>query len=185
MSEHQWYALKVVGGQEAKVKFYLESEVDKHDLGAFLREVLMPTEKVYEMRAGKKVLKERTFFPGYLLVSADLSDGRIGAIVRSIPGALGFLGDAGWSLSKAPTPLRESEVDKLLGNHQSGGYDDMLPQHAFLVGEAVRVVDGPFNGFVGHIQEIFEERKKLNVAVRIFERETPVELGYVQVEKTT
>ena len=173
MSDSQWYVLKVISGQEKKVKAYIEAERTEQQLEDCIEQVLIPSERVYEMRAGKRQTKERQFFPGYVLICATLTDGRANHIIRSIPGALGFLSTRGWSLSKAPVPMRQAEINRILGK-----VDD-----AFTEGELVKVIDGPFSGFTGSIQEIFEERKKLNVTVKIFERNTPVELSYAQVEK--
>ena len=183
MEELKWYALKVVGGQEAKVKAYLEAEVIRQKLTDCIAQILIPVEKVYEVRAGKKKVKERNSFPGYLFLCGQLYDGRVNHAVRGIPGALGFLGVRGWGTSKAPIPLRPSEVERVLGGGDQHEADSRSLEAMFMVGETVKVIDGPFNGFSGNVQEIFEERKKLNITVKIFERETPVELGYAQVEK--
>lgn len=183
MDEPKWYALKVVGGQEKKVKSYLEAEVAKQKLESYITQIFIPAEKVYEMRAGKKKIKERNFFPGYVLVCAELSDGKVNHAVKNIPGVLGFLSTRGWGGSKAPVPLRQAEVNRILGKVDEIEENVLLPTSSFTVGERVKVIDGPFSGFSGSIQEVFEERKKLNITVKIFERNTPVELSYVQVEK--
>jgi transcription termination/antitermination protein NusG len=183
MDEPKWYVLKVVSGQEKKVKSYLEAELARQKLEDCITQILIPSEKVYEMRAGKKKTKERNFFPGYMLIHAELSDGRVNHVVKNIPGVLGFLSARGWSISKAPAPLRQAEVNRILGRVDEAKDGDSRPDSPFAVGERVKVVDGPFNGFSGSIQEIFEERKKLNITVKIFERNTPIELSYVQVEK--
>lgn len=183
MDEPKWYVLKVVGGQEKKVKSYLESELARQKLESCITQILIPSEKVYEMRAGKKKIKERNFFPGYVLICAELSDGRVNHVIKNIPGVFGFLSSRGWSVSKTPAPLRQAEVNRILGRVDEAGESDLSLSSPFTVGERVKVVDGPFNGFSGNIQEIFEERKKLNITVKIFERNTPIELSYVQVEK--
>jgi len=183
MGEPKWYVLKVIGGQEMKVKAYMETEAARQKLADCITQILVPVEKVYEMRGGKKKTKERNFFPGYLLVCAELSDGRVGDVIRNVPGALGFLSARGWGISKTPVPLRQAEVDRILGHGDGADAHEVRLESPFMIGEMVKVVDGPFNGFSGSIQEIFEERKKLNITVKIFERETPVELSYVQVEK--
>jgi transcription termination/antitermination protein NusG len=183
MDEPKWYVLKVVSGQEKKVKSYLEAESARQKLEDCITQVLIPSEKVYEMRAGKKKIKERNFFPGYMLIHAELSSGRVSHVVKNIPGVLGFLSARGWSISKTPAPLRQAEVNRILGRVDEANDGDLRPNSPFAVGEKVKVVDGPFNGFSGNIQEIFEERKKLNITVKIFERNTPIELSYVQVEK--
>jgi transcriptional antiterminator NusG len=183
MDEPKWYVLKVVSGQEKKVKCYLEAELARQNLEGCITQILIPSEKVYEMRAGKKKIKERNFFPGYMLMCADLSDGRASHAIKNIPGILGFLSTRGWSVSKTPAPLRQAEVNRILGRVDEAKDSDLCLSSPFTVGERVKVVDGPFNGFSGSIQEIFEERKKLNITVKIFERNTPIELSYVQVEK--
>jgi transcriptional antiterminator NusG len=184
MSGLQWYVIRAVSGQEKKVKSYLENEITRQHLEEYIPQVLIPSEKVYEMRNGKKRVRERSFFPGYVLVSADLSHGEAGHIITSIPGVLGFLGAAeGGNASKKPIPLRQSEVNRILGKVDESEETDVKLETPFIVGETVKVMDGPFNGFTGTVEEVFEEKKKLNVMVKIFGRNTPVELNYMQVEK--
>src|SRR5690606_35168138 len=146
-------------------------------------QVLIPSEKVYEMRNGKKRVRERNFFPGYVLISADLSNGEAYHVVNNIPGVIGFLGSSGTGSSKDPVPLRQSEVNRILGKVDQ--LDGMEARHGtpFIKGESVKVMDGPFSGFTGSVEEIFEDKKKLNVMVKSFGRNTPVELSYMQVEK--
>lgn len=183
MGEPQWYVLKVVSGQEKKVKSYLEAEQIKQKLEKCIEQILIPSEKVYEMRAGKRRTKERNFFPGYILIHGDLSDGRVHHMIKTIPGAFGFLSMRGWGVSKTPVPLRQAEINRILGSVDENTAHNLNDGTAFMVGEMVKVIDGPFSDFSGSIQEVFEERKKLNITVKIFERDTPVELSYVQVEK--
>lgn len=183
MSEPKWYVLKVVNGQEKKVKSHLEREITKRKLEEHILQVLIPTEKVCELRAGKKRTRDRNFLPGYMLVYAYLSHGETSNIVRSIPGVLGFLTSKGWSASKVPEPLRKEEVSRILGRLGEAENLEEKLEKPFIVGETVRVVDGPFSGFTGNIQEALEDRKKLNVMVKIFGRSTPIELNYMQVEK--
>lgn len=183
MAEHKWYVVRVVSGQEKKVKSYLEQEIERENLQDFVPQVLIPSEKVYEMRGGKKRVRERNFFPGYVLVSADLSNGEANHLVNSIPGVIGFLGNNGSGQSKDPVPLRQSEVNRILGRvDELDEFEEKLDT-PYIVGETVKVMDGPFSGFTGTVEEVFEERKKLNVMVKIFGRNTPVELNYMQVEK--
>jgi transcription termination/antitermination protein NusG len=182
-SEPKWYVLKVVNGQEKTVKHYLEMELERTKLKSYVQQILIPAEKVYQMRSGKKQVRERNFFPGYILICADLSDGRLLNIVRDVPNAMGFLGAKGWGKTSEPVPLRENEVNKILGKvDELGGLTTNLEQ-PFVKGESVNIIDGPFSGFLGDIEEIFEDRKKLNVTVKIFERNTPIELNYNQVQK--
>jgi transcription termination/antitermination protein NusG len=184
MSELNWYVIRAVSGQEKKVKSYLENEIVRQKLQDYIPQVLIPSEKVYEMRNGKKRVRERNFFPGYVLISADLSHGEAAHIITSIPGVIGFLGsNEKNATSKKPVPLRQSEVNRILGKVDEIDEREEKLDTPFIVGETVKVMDGPFNGFTGSVEEVFEERKKLNVMVKIFGRNTPVELNYMQVEK--
>ncbi len=184
MSEFNWYVLRVVSGQEKKIKTYLDNEIARQKLEEYIPQILIPTEKVYEMRNGKKRVRERNFFPGYVFVSADLSYGEANHVITSIPGVIGFLGGEGSGDAKVPVPLRQSEVNRILGKVDETEEMDEKLSTPFIIGESVKVMDGPFSGFTGSVEEVFEERKKLNVMVKIFGRNTPVELNYMQVEKT-
>jgi transcriptional antiterminator NusG len=183
MSDPKWYVVRVVSGKEKKVKLYLESEIEREKLEEFIPQVLIPSEKVYEMRNGKKRVRERNFFPGYVLISADLNHGEASHIVNSIPGVIGFLSTSGTGQSKDPVPLRQSEINRILGKVDEIDELEEKLGTPYIVGESVKVMDGPFSGFTGTVNEVFEERKKLNVMVKIFGRNTPVELNYMQVEK--
>jgi len=173
----KWYVVRAISGNEKKVKQYLESEISRLKLQDFISQVLIPTEKVYQVRNGKKISKERSYLPGYVLVEAVLV-GEIPHIIRNIPGVLGFLGS-----KDEPVPLRPAEVNRILGK-----VDELSEQGAelsvpFIVGETVTVTDGPFNSFSGVIEEINEEKKKLKVMVKIFGHKTPLELSFMQVAK--
>lgn len=183
MGELKWYVLRVISGQEKKVKTYLENEIARAKLTEFIPQVLIPSEKVYEMRNGKKRVREKNFFPGYVLVSADLSNGEAYHAVNSIPGVIGFLGSNGSHQTKDPVALRQSEVNRILGKVDEVDQFEEKLEKPFIKGESVKVMDGPFSGFTGTVEEIFEDKKKLNVTVKIFGRNTPVELSYMQVEK--
>ncbi len=183
MSELKWYVVRAVSGQERKVKTYLEQEIARQSLESFIPQVLIPSEKVFEMRNGKKRVREKSFFPGYILISADLEHGEVSHTITSIPGVIGFLGAGGASSSKVPVPLRQSEINRILGKVDEAEDSEEKLENPYIVGEEVKVMDGPFSGFVGNIEEVFEERKKLKVMVKIFGRNTPVELNYMQVEK--
>jgi len=182
MSEMKWYVLRVISGKEKKIKQYLESEVEREDLGEYVSQILIPSEKVYEMRNGKKRVRERNFFPGYVLVEVDISNGEASHMLNSVPGVIGFLGE-GAGTSKVPVALREREINRIMGKVEEMDDMDAKLDTPFMVGEPIKVMDGPFSGFTGSIEEVFEERKKLNVMVKIFGRNTPVELNYMQVEK--
>lgn len=173
----KWYVVRAISGNEKKVKVYLESEINRLKLQDYISQVLIPTEKVYQVRNGKKVSKERSYLPGYVLIEAVLT-GEIPHIIRNIPGVLGFLGS-----KDEPVPLRQAEVNRILGK-----VDELSEQGAefsipYIVGESVTVTDGPFNSFSGIIEEINEEKKKLKVMVKIFGRKTPLELSFTQVAK--
>jgi len=185
MSELKWYVVRAVSGQERKVKVYLDNEIVRMNLVDYIPQVLIPSEKVYEMRNGKKRVREKNFFPGYVLISADINHGEVQHTINKIPGVIGFLGsnDAGGP-SKVPVPLRQVEVNRILGKVEEIDEFEEKLDTPFIIGETVKVMDGPFSGFTGAVEEVFEERKKLNVMVKIFGRNTPVELNYIQVEKT-
>lgn len=181
--EPRWYALKVLSGREKKIKSHLEAEIERQKLEGCVAQILIPSEKIYELRAGKKKIKDRNFFPGYILICADLSDGKVVHLAKDVPGVLGFLGARNWSSSRMPVPLRQAEIDRILGRVNEDEDEELGPKKRFLVGEMVKVIDGPFSSFSGSIQEVFEDRKKLNIVIKIFERNTPIELSYMQVEK--
>jgi transcription termination/antitermination protein NusG len=174
----KWYVLRAIGGKEKKVKEYIESEINRLNLRDFITQVLIPTEKVYKIRSGKKISKERNFFPGYVLVEAVLV-GEIPHILQNIPNVIGFLGSKG----DEPVPLRQSEVNRILGKVDELAASEEEINVPFFVGESVKVIDGPFNSFSGIIEEVNEEKKKLKVMVKIFGRKTPLELSFMQVEK--
>ena len=182
MSDLKWYVVKAISGQEKKVKTYLETEIGRENLTEIVPQILIPSEKVYEMRNGKKRIREKNFFPGYVLVQMDASHGEVLHIIKAVPGVLGFLGNEKGP-QKDPVPLRQNEVNRILGKVDETEEVDINMDQPFIVGEDVNVMDGPFNGFTGTVQEVFEDKKKLNVMVKIFGRNTPVELNYMQVEK--
>lgn len=179
MSENvkNWYVVRAISGKENKVKEYLESEIKRLGLEDYITQVLIPKEKVYQIRKGKKISKERNYFPGYVLIEAALV-GEIPHIVKNVPNVLGFLGTKGEA-----DPLRPSEVNRILGKVDELAEQGEEVNVPFIVGETVKVIDGPFNSFSGVIEEINEEKKKLKVMVKIFGRKTPLELGFMQVEK--
>jgi len=177
--EKKWYVLRAIGGKEKKVKEYIENEVARLNLQDYISQILIPTEKVYQIRAGKKVSKERNFFPGYVLIEAALV-GEIPHILKNINNVIGFLGT---EKNEEPTPLRQSEVNRILGKVDELADSDEELGTPFFVGESVKVIDGPFNSFNGVIEEVNDEKKKLKVMVKIFGRKTPLELSFMQVEK--
>ncbi len=177
--EKRWYVLRAISGQEKKVKEYIENETVNLKLEDFIFQVLIPSEKVYQVRNGKKYSKERSFFPGYVLVECILSQ-MVQGILRNIPGVLGFLGE---TRGGDPLPIRESEANRILGKVDEMQEDTAAIDTPYEIGENVKVIDGPFNTFIGIIEDINEEKKKLKVMVKIFGRKTPLELSFVQVEK--
>ena len=176
--------MRAISGKENKIKTYLEKEINRNKLEKFIPEVMIPYEKVYVMRNGKKKIKERNYLPGYVLVSADFSHGEVQHVIKNVPGVIGFLG-SGTGASRVPIPLREAEINRLFGKFDDVNSEDEVMLSPFVVGEDVKVMDGPFSGFTGSISQVFEDRKKLNVTVKIFGRNTPVELNYYQVEKSS
>jgi transcriptional antiterminator NusG len=178
-SGKKWYVLRAIGGKEKKVKEYVENEIAKGDLQGFVTQVLIPQEKVYQIRNGKKISKERNFYPGYVLIEAQLV-GEVAHILRNIPNVIGFLGD---TKGGNPVPLRPNEVNRILGKVDELADTREELNVPFVIGETVKVIDGPFNGFNGTIEIINEEKRKLQVMVKIFGRKTPLELSFLQVEK--
>ena len=175
--EYKWYVVRAISGQERKVKAMIESELAREKIAHNVPTILIPMEKVYEIKNGKKASKEKSFYPGYILINANLV-GEVVPTIKAINGVVGFLGTQG-----VPIPLRQSEVNRILGavdENNEKGESNIEP---CILGEFVKVIDGPFNGFSGVIEEINDEKKKLKVMVKIFGRKTPLELNYVQVEK--
>ena len=175
----KWYVVRAIGGQENKVKSYIETEISRLGLSDYVSQVIVPTEKVVQIRNGKKVNRERVYFPGYIMVEANLS-GEVPHVIKSITGVIGFLGE---TKGGDPVPMRKSEVNRMLGKVDELSVQEENVAIPFSVGETVKVVDGPFNGFDGSIEKVNEEKRKLEVMVKIFGRKTPLELSYMQVEK--
>lgn len=180
-SVKKWYVVRAIGGQENKVKNYIENEIARLGLSDYIEQVLVPTEKVIQVRDGKKINKERVYFPGYIMIQANLS-GEIPHTIKSVPGVIGFLGEV---KGGDPVPLRRAEVNRMLGKVDELAIQNENVAIPFVVGEVVKVVDGPFNGFDGSVENINEEKRKLEVMVKIFGRKTPLELSYMQVEKVS
>ena len=179
-TENKWYVVKAVSGQENKIKTYIENEISRLGMDSFVEQILVPQEKVVQIRNGKKVTKDKTYFPGYIMIKANLT-GEIPHIIKSVTNVIGFLGE---TKGGEPIPMRQAEVNRMLGKVDELSLQDetdiVIP---FVHGENVKVIDGPFNGFDGTIEKINEEKRKLEVMVRIFGRKTPLELSYMQVEK--
>ena len=178
-NEMKWYVVKTISGKEEKIKKYIERELELNKMSKFVSQILIPTEKVYQIKNGKKVNKERNFFPGYILLEANLFAELI-HLIRNLTGVITFLGG---SRGGEPLPLRKHEVNRILGRVDELSLEDQEMSIPYVVGESVKVIDGPFNGFNATIEEINEEKRKLQVMVKIFGRKTPLELNYMQVDK--
>jgi transcriptional antiterminator NusG len=175
-SAKKWYVLRTFSGHEKKVKQYLEGEVERLGLEEKLSEIMIPTETVFEMRQGKKRTREKTFFPGYILINAVL-DKELQHVIAGIPSVVGFL-----TTGDQPTPLRPDEVNRILGKIDEARELGEQPEIPFQFGDAVKVIDGPFNNFSGFVEEVYPDKMKVKVMVSIFGRKTPLELDYLQVE---
>lgn len=177
--EMKWYVLRAVSGKEAKVKEYIDAEIKNGRFGGFVSQVLIPTEKVLTVKNGKRVIKERNYLPGYVLVEAKLA-GETAHTLRQTPNCLGFLPNL-----DNPTPLRQSEVNRILGQMEETEEEPLDQIIPYAAGEKVKVTDGPFAGFVGEVEEVNDDKKTLTVIVTVFGRNTPLALGFTQVEKAS
>lgn len=174
----KWYVVRAVSGKEKKVKQYIDAEISRLGLTHLVPQVLIPMEKYYQMRDGKKIAKERNYYPGYVLIETALN-AELEQIIKGINSVIGFLGDKAGNA----VPLRPAEVNRILGKVDEMAEQGEMMNVPYYVGENIKVMDGPFNGFSGVIEEVNEEKKKLKVMVKIFGRRTPLELNYMQVEK--
>ena len=172
----KWYVLRTFSGHEKKVRRYLEREIERLELEDRIDEILIPMETVFEMRGGKKKTREKTFFPGYMLLHAVL-DNELQHVITGLPSVIGFLG-----AGDEPQPLRPDEVNRILGTVDEAEQLGEQPEIPFKGGDPVKVIDGPFNSFNGFVQEVYPEKMKVKVLVSIFGRKTPLELDYLQVE---
>jgi transcriptional antiterminator NusG len=171
----RWYIVQAYSNFERKVAEDIRQKVAQNKLQDLFEDVIVPTEKVVEMRRGRKVDAERKFFPGYVLLKANLTDA-VFSLVKNTPKVTGFLGDS------KPVPITETEAQRILNQVQEG-VERPKPSVTFEIGEAIRVSDGPFASFNGVVQEVDEERARLKVEVSIFGRAVPVDLEFGQVEK--
>lgn len=179
-SKRGWYVLRAISGKEAKVKEILDASIKNTDLGKYLYQVLIPTEKVVATRNGKKVIKERTLYSGYVFIEADLR-GEVEYELRNTTNVIDFL--RGRAKGSKPEKLHETEVLRMLGRADSQEEPQLDEASEFMVGEAVKVIFGPFNGFSGVVREVNVDKKKLKVEVKIFDRPTDVDLDISQVER--
>lgn len=175
----KWFVVRAVSGKERKVKEQLELEISRQKLSDYVGQILIPTEKVFQIRNGKKINKEKTYLPGYVLVEVALI-GEVQHVIKGITNVIGFLGG---KKGGDPIPMRLSEVNRILGKVDELSETEEELRIPFTIGEAVKVIDGPFNNFSGVVDEINEEKKKLKVMVKIFGRKNLLELSYMQVEK--
>lgn len=177
--EKKWYVIKTISGHENKVKSHIYNEVRNVDIKPYIGQVLVPVEKIVQIRNGKKIQKDKIHYPGYVMVEANL-EGEIVHIIKNIPGVIDFLSEG---KKGNPVPMRKDEVNKMLGKLDELANNNANVNIPFIIGESVKVVDGPFNGFNGTIEKINKEKRKLELSVLIFGRKTPLELNFTQVEK--
>ena len=175
----KWYVVRAVSGQENKIRDYMESEINRLGFNNLVEDILVPTQKVVQIRKGKKINKEKVYFPGYIMIKANLA-GEIPHIIKALPNVIGFLGE---TKGGDPIPLRTAEVNRMLGKVDELSTESESVSIPFEIGENIKVIDGPFNGFNGSIEKVNQEKRKLEVMVKIFGRKTPLELSYMQVEK--
>lgn len=172
--DKKWYVIHTYAGYENKVKANLEKRIESMDMGDKIFRILVPTEDQVEVKDGKKKVNKKRIFPSYVLVEMEMTDDSW-YLVRNTSGVTGFVGTG-----VKPVPLFEDEVQKIL---KQMGVDSFVHNIDFEVGQNIRVIEGPFENFVGHIEEIETEKGKLKVLISMFGRETPIELEYTQVEK--
>ncbi len=172
---HKWYVLHALSSQEQKAKDALEERVRLAEMGEQIKEILIPTQTVQEIRGGKKKVTTRKFYPGYILIFMDLND-ETWPLVNRTQGIIGFLG------GDVPAPLSKREVDEMFGQIEDSK-EKIAPRVSFNIGERIKINEGPFINFIGQVENVDEERGKLGVSVNVFGRTTPVELEYWQVEK--
>lgn len=180
MSEvKKWYSLRVVSGKEKSIKERIELEIKRNNWDNIVTQVLVPSEKVYKIRNGKKVILERNILPGYILVEADHTkfSAEVVQTIANVSNVIHFLG------KNNPVPMSQSEANRMLGKVDDSQEVTAALIEPFIVGETIKIIDGPFNDFVGDVKEVNEDKKKLKVIVKIFGRGTEVELNYMQVEK--
>lgn len=182
--ESKWYVLRVVSGKERKVKEYLDKDISRSGWTEVVKQVFLPMEKVYKVQNGKKVMREKNYFPGYVML--EVTDGKLTddiiQHISNISNVMHFLTDGKGSKGNIIS-LRKAEVNKMLGKVDEMNDQGVTLSEPFIVGETIKIIEGPFNDFNGVIEEVNDEKKKLKVTVKIFGRSTPVELNYMQVEK--
>lgn len=182
--ETKWYVLRVVSGKERSVKEYLDKDINRQGWADRIVQVFLPMDKVYKVQNGKKVMREKNFYPGYVFM--EVVDGKLNEDmiqhISNISNIMHFLTDGKGSKGRIIS-LRKSEVNKMLGKMDEMSEQGISMSEPFIIGETIKIIDGAFNDFNGVIEEVNDEKKKLKVIVKIFGRSTPVELNYMQVEK--
>lgn len=182
----KWYVLRVVSGKEKKVKEYLDKDIVRNEWTDIIKQVFLPMEKVFRVQNGKKVMREKNYYPGYVMMevaSGKLTDDIV-VHITGITDIMHFLTDGKGSKGNIIS-LRKAEVNKMLGRVDEMNDQGMVMSEPFIVGETIKIIEGPFNDFNGVIEEVNDDKKKLKVTVKIFGRSTPVELNYTQVEKVS
>lgn len=183
-ADTKWYVLRVVSGKERKVKEYLDKDIIRSGWQEIIKQIFLPMEKVYKVQNGKKVMREKNYFPGYVMM--EVQDGKLNddivQHISNISNVMHFLTDGKGSKGNIIS-LRKSEVNKMLGKVDELNDQGVTMSEPFIVGETIKIIEGPFNDFNGVIEDVNDEKKKLKVTVKIFGRSTPVELSYMQVEK--
>ena len=172
----EWYTIRVISGKEQKIQEIIKQEVERNNLSDSVQDILVPTENKVEMKGGKKKIKTKVFFPGYILVNMDL-DNKSKYLIENIDGVMSFVGPKG-----SPQTVKPEEISRIIGVSENGEDREMI-SIPFKVGDSIKIIDGPFLDFSGFVQEVNNEKQKLKVSVSLFGKPTPVELDYLQVEK--
>ena len=172
----EWYTIRVISGKEQKIQEIIKQEVERNNLSDSVQDILVPTENKVEMKDGKKKIKTKVFFPGYILVNMDL-DNKSKYLIENIDGVMSFVGPKG-----SPQTVKPEEISRIIGVSENGEDREMI-SIPFKVGDSIKIIDGPFLDFSGFVQEVNNEKQKLKVSVSLFGKPTPVELDYLQVEK--
>jgi transcription termination/antitermination protein NusG len=172
----KWYTLRVATGKERKAKEIIEKETSNNKLDNYLGQVLIPKEKVFKIKNGKRIKSERAYLPGYLLVQLDLN-GEIIPLIKKVNGVQGFLG------GENPLPMRDSEINRILGKMDELSEEDTIIDDNFVIGECLKITEGPFSEFTGFVEKIESDKNRIVLNVKVFNRETPVELKYTQVQR--
>ncbi len=184
VQDTKWYVLRVVSGKERSVKEYLDKDIQRQGWTGDIKQIFLPMDKVYKVQNGKKVMREKNFYPGYVFM--EVADGKLTEEmilhISNISNIMHFLTDGKGSKGRIIS-LRKAEVNKMLGKMDEMGEQGITISEPFIIGETIKIIDGAFNDFNGVIEEVNDEKKKLKVIVKIFGRSTPVELNYMQVEK--